>query len=890
MTITSPRRPDEIEKSDLVAVTIDGIHTEVAKGTLVIRAAEELGIAIPRFCDHPLLAPVGACRQCLVEIPDMGNGRPMPKPQASCTLTVMPGMVVATQLSSPVAEKAQHGVMELLLVNHPLDCPVCDKGGECPLQNQAMSNGRAETRFVHEAKRTFPKPLAISSQVLLDRERCVLCARCTRFSQQIAGDPLIELLERSTLQQVGVDRDKPFESYFSGNTIQICPVGALTSAAYRFRSRPFDLVSVPTTCEHCAAGCALRTDVRHQQVQRRLAGNDPEVNEEWNCDKGRFAFVYANHTDRLTHPLVRDELTGELVAASWPEALDIAARGLAAAAGHGTGRGAAVLLGGRHTLEDAYAYAKFARVALGTNDVDFRARPHSAEEADFLAAEVAGTGLGVTYTDLEQAPAVLLAGLEPEEEAGIVYLRLRKAHATHGQQLFALAPFASAGLSRAGGTLLVTAPGAEAAQLAALTAALVPGGSAGAPPTDLPTALAAAADALRAPGSVLLVGERLATAPGALSAAAALSATGLRVAWVPRRAGDRGAVDAGALPGLLPGGRPAGDPAARVDVGAVWGTALPTARGRSLSEVLAGAATGAVDALVVGGLDPDDLPDPAAARAALAAVPFLVSLEIRPSAVTALADVVFPVAAVAEKAGTFVDWEGRQRPFEKALTESLRLPDLRVLDRIADTMDAPIGLPSAATAQAELLELGSWDGARTAAPQVAVPPAAQAPRAGEAVLASWHQLLDEGLLQSGEPYLAGTARQPVLRLSPATAAEIGAADGQLVVVASARGSLRLPLAVTDMPDRVVWVPTHSTGSHVRADLGVPAGGVVRVTAAAAGGAGLEGPGDGSTSGAGRAAGVAAGAVGLGGGQTAGAAGRPAVQGRRQLDLQEGGAR
>ena len=222
-------------QTDLVTLTIDGFEITVPKGTLVIRAAEQLGIQIPRFCDHPLLSPVGACRQCLVDIEI--NGRAFPKPQASCTIPVENGMVVKTQLTSEVAHKAQEGVMEFLLVNHPLDCPVCDKGGECPLQNQAMSNGRGESRFEGK-KRTFEKPKPISSQVLLDRERCVLCARCTRFSNQIAGDSFITLNERGALQQVGIYEKDPFESYFSGNTVQICPVGALTGTTYRFRARP----------------------------------------------------------------------------------------------------------------------------------------------------------------------------------------------------------------------------------------------------------------------------------------------------------------------------------------------------------------------------------------------------------------------------------------------------------------------------------------------------------------------------------------------------------------------------------------------------------------------------------------------------------------------------
>src|SRR5690349_24131283 len=286
------------EAVELTTLTIDGVEVSVPKGTLVIRAAELIGVEIPRFCDHPLLEPVGACRQCLVEVPDAGNGRGMPKPQASCTLEVAPGMVVQTQVTSEVADKAQQGTMEFLLVNHPLDCPVCDKGGECPLQNQAMSHGRGESRFV-ETKRTFPKPINVSEQVLLDRERCVLCARCTRFSEQIAGDPFIELLERGPQQQVGIADDQPFHSYFSGNTIQICPVGALTSADYRFRSRPFDLISVPSVAEHDACGSAIRVDHRRGKVMRRLAGDDPEVNEEWITDKDRFAFTWSRQADRL---------------------------------------------------------------------------------------------------------------------------------------------------------------------------------------------------------------------------------------------------------------------------------------------------------------------------------------------------------------------------------------------------------------------------------------------------------------------------------------------------------------------------------------------------------------------------------------------------------------
>ena len=415
---------------EMITVVIDGFEVTVPKGTLVIRAAEKLGIQITRFCDHPLLEPAGACRQCLVDIEI--NGSAFPKPQASCTIPVENNMIVKTQLTSPVAQKAQEGIMEFLLINHPLDCPVCDKGGECPLQNQAMSNGRPESRF-EGVKRTFEKPISISSQVLLDRERCVLCARCTRFSEQIAGDPFITLNERGALQQVGIYEEDPFESYYSGNTVQICPVGALTGASYRFRARPFDLVSIDSACEHCASGCAMRTDIRRGKTLRRLAGDDASVNEEWNCDKGRWAFKYLTSRERVTTPMIRGE-DGELHEASWPEALAFAAAGLKA-------KRAAVLVGGRATVEDAYGYSKFARVALKTNDIDFRARPHSDEESSFLTS--IALGLTATYKDIDKADQLVLLGFEPEEESPIVFLRAYKQVRKRGLKVISYAPFAS---------------------------------------------------------------------------------------------------------------------------------------------------------------------------------------------------------------------------------------------------------------------------------------------------------------------------------------------------------------------------------------------------------------------------------------------------------------
>ncbi|HJQ48234.1 MAG TPA: NADH-quinone oxidoreductase subunit G [Amycolatopsis sp.] len=795
-----------------VKLTIDGEEVVAPKGELLIRTAERLGTVIPRFCDHPLLDPAGACRQCLVEV-EMG-GRPMPKPQASCTMTVADGMVVKTQLTSPVADKAQQGVMELLLINHPLDCPICDKGGECPLQNQAMAHGRAESRFV-DTKRTFPKPLPISTQVLLDRERCVLCQRCTRFSAQIAGDPFIDLLERGAHQQIGTaetadvldmasktSSGKPFQSYFSGNTIQICPVGALTSAQYRFRSRPFDLVSATSVCEHCSSGCAERTDFRRGAVMRKLAGNDPDVNEEWLCDKGRFAFRYAQAEDRIRRPLVRSE-SGELEEASWTEALRVAAAGLSKAR---DARGAGVLAGGRLTLEDAYAYAKFARVALRTNDIDFRARAHSDEELAYLASRVVGTppADGVTFAALEQAPTVLCVAFEPEDEAPIVFLRLRKAARKRGAKIVHLGQWTTPSVRKTFGELLACAPGGEPAALAGL-ASHAP---------DL-------VEALSALGAVIVVGERAAEVPGLFSAVDDLaSRTGARVAWIPRRAGERGALEAGAAPSLLPGGRAVTDAAARAEVENAWGVTVPASAGRDTSGIVAALAHGSLSGVVVGGVDPADLPDPALARQALAKAEFVVSLELRPSGVTEFADVVLPIAPDVEKAGSYLNWEGRRREFDTTIENAGALSDCRVLDTLAVEMDTDLFTQTPAAAYGEFERLG-FASTRPSFTPVAGP---SAPAAGEVRLSTWRQLLDNGSLQAAEPYLAGTARRAVARVSPETAEKLG----DTVTVSTDRGSITVPVEPADVPDGAVWLPANSADSTVRATLGVGHGAVVSI--------------------------------------------------------------
>jgi NADH-quinone oxidoreductase subunit G len=491
----------------------------------------------------------------------------------------------------------------------------------------------------------------------------------------------------------------------------------------------------------------------------------------------------------------------------------VAAQGLLRARDGAYGVG--VLTGGRLTVEDAYAYSKFTRAALHSNDIDFRARPHSMEEAQFLASTVAGA-TDVTYTDVDSAPAVVLVGLEPEEECPILFLRLRKATARR-LVVHAVAPFAAPGFAKLKANLISTTPGDEATVLATSTQLR---------------------DELSRPGAILFVGERLATVQGGLSAAVTLAAeTGAKLAWVPRRAGERGAVDAGCLPNLLPGGRPVIDAAARAELGDAWNLKTGTISGsvgRDGDGIVAAAAGGKIGALIVAGVDPGDLSDPALAEQALDTVDFLVSLEIRNTSVARRADVVFPVAPAVEKAGTFLDWEGRLRPFGTVL-ETDAVPDARVLDALAREMGVAIDCGDVVAIRRELGALPATRAERVAPPK-ASPVAPAAPGDGRAVLSTWHQLLDLGSLIDGDPALTGTARPAIARMTKATAAAVGIADGDEATVGTERGAITLPVVVTDMPDGVVWLPANSPGSTVNRTLGVTSGAVVTVTARGVGGA------------------------------------------------------
>ncbi|MBW3665294.1 MAG: NADH-quinone oxidoreductase subunit G [Actinobacteria bacterium] len=792
-----------------VTLTIDDREITVPKGTLVIRAAEQLGIIIPRFCDHPLLDPLGACRQCIVDVEGQR------KPMTACTTQATDGMVVRTQMTSDVAATAQRGQLEFLLINHPLDCPMCDKGGECPLQDQALLHGPGESRFVDQ-KRRYAKPVAVSAQVLLDRERCVLCARCTRFSNEIAGDPFIELFERGALEQVAIYEDEPYVSYFSGNVIQICPVGALTSAAYRFRARPFDLRSSPSVCGLCSAGCNLTVQSRRGDIQRQLARTNMAVNEMWNCDKGRFGFRLLDSDARLREPAIRKE--GDLVAVSWSEALTAVADAVRRADETGPGR-VAVLTGSRLADEDAYAASKYVRTVLGTDDVDFRTTPAGPDEDAALAAVLSRPT--ATYAEVEAAPATIVVGLDPEEEVPILHLRLRKAWRTHQSKIVPIGA-RSGSLTRYAWRVLPTAPSAELGAMAALARALGVANladaavSAGYKHPHLDDVAAAFREAGH--DAVILVGERGARSPGILAAAVRLADhLGCKLAWVPRRAGARGALAAGLAPGFLPGGRRSDDEADRTAVSHVWG-ALPEAPGRGLQPILEAAAAGDIDVLHLIGIDlVRDSGDPDLVRRALDRVATVVVQDLATNATTPAADILLPVTATQERAGTFTNWEGRSQQFRAVIDgPSLCQGDWEVLVQLAAVQGRDLGFHDLDGLRAEQHRLGVRSGDPRPVPDPVSPAGDGAPAEGFVVL-SYPTLLDRGTMLTGATDLLAAAPPATIGLNPEDAQRLDIEAGTLVTVSSGEESVTLAAVLEPglMPG-VVFVPANSAETSGRA--------------------------------------------------------------------------
>jgi NADH-quinone oxidoreductase subunit G len=764
----------------VVTLSIDGKEVTVPAGTLIIRAAEELGIEIPRFCDHPMLDPVAACRQCYVKVEGQR------KLMTSCSTPVADGMVVATQFTDQEVKDAQTSVLEFLLINHPLDCPVCDRGGECPLQDQALAYGPGESRYV-EAKRTYRKPLPLSPLVALDRERCVLCARCTRFCDQISGDRFIELFDRGAAEQVSIAPGEDFRSPFSGNTIQICPVGALTSRTYRFAARPFDLKFQDTVCPHCACGCNLRVDMRRGEVVRHLARDNVEVNDAWLCDKGRFAFSFPDRVRRLGTPLLRDP---GLEPVSFPEAFEAIARWSGETAG-----GVAFLAGGRLSDEDAFALSKLARTVFGTNDVDHRQAGGDPSAID-VEAEMA-SGMAVSYHDVERATAILVVGLDAENELPILHLRIRKA-ARNGAKVFVVHPRRTRLWDVA--THIFARPGDEAATVDSI------------PRADEGTDLAALRSALTeaGPDAVLLAGPRILASPGAAQSVVRLAGSvGAKVSLLCRRANDRGALRAGLHPALLPGGRRRADDS----ITTAWATDLPSQPGRDTKAILEAAARKEISILFLVGTDPlTDFPDAALARLALENVQYKVVVDVDAEAMAIYADLMLPAAPFLEKDGHYTDWEGRSQRLRRARAPfGLARSEWEMFQELSEVMGRDMGFHTLDDLHEEMAQLLS----SSTLPEIVVD---RDP--GETVVSdeglrlfSYPLLVDEGRLSVGADRLKEALEESAfVEVSSTDAATLGIADGATVRVRTSAGNADLPARVTEhLAPGCVFVPWNQPG-------------------------------------------------------------------------------
>lgn len=793
----------EAPKKTTVTVRIDGREVEAKPGQLVIDAAEDAGTFVPRFCYHPRMSPVGMCRQCIVEV----VGPRGPQLVVSCMTPVNEGMVVNT--ATPTVKKAQEGVLEFLLANHPLDCPVCDKGGECPLQDQAYSHGPGESRFVEE-KRHYEKPIPISDLVYLDRERCILCDRCTRFAREVAGDPLIHFVQRGNNTQVLTFPDEPFSSYFSGNTVQICPVGALTSKPYRFKARPWDLDERESTCTMCSVGCRIEVHSSRNEVIRYQGVDVDAVNWGWLCDKGRFSYEHLNNGDRLGGPLAKQG--DALVPVPWAAALDAAASAIAAAVRSGGAAGVGVIGGARGTNEDAYAWAKLAKGVIGTDNVD-------CQLGDGLPAHAVYGLPRATIDEAAAAPTVVLIGPDLKEELPVLFLRLRDAAEKRRTRIIELSPTAT-GLSPYAFVSLRTRPGEQAAAVRAVL------GNGSAAAVGIADDDAARAREQLATGPVVVVYGRSSLAE---SADYTLDALHLLRQGVPgatflpalRRGNVHGALDMGLAPGLLPG-RVTLDQG-REHVAASW-PQVPATHGLDTRGMLEAAAAGRLGCLVLLGADPlSDFPDKDLAQRALAGAGAVVAIDSFLNASSRKADVVLAAAMPAEKSGTTTNLEGRVSAINQKVTPvGTARPDWIIAAELALRLEADLGFETTAQVWAEITAVApshrdlpsaaaaSTDGVLAGPSSVPFLPveAPELPRAdgyGLRLVAS-RKLYDAGVGVAKSPAMASLAPGARLHLNPYDLQPLGVPTGTPVRVTTTRTALVLD-AVADVgvPRGSAWV-------------------------------------------------------------------------------------
>ncbi len=772
----------------MIRLTIDGREVVVPKGTTIYTAAHQAGIEIPTFCYHDRMAPLGACRVCLVEI------EKAPKLAASCSFDAADGMVVHT--TSEKARAGQRSILELLLANHPLDCPICDKGGECPLQDNTLKFGPGESRFV-EVKRTFRKHIRMSSVLVLDRERCILCWRCVRFGELIAGDDALQGFERGFHDQIATPGMAPVQSKFIGNTMEICPVGALTSATYRFRSRPWDNTAVKSICPHCGCGCATTLNVRGNDLTRTRSREHPETNDVWLCDKGFFGYDFVVSPERLRTPLVRRD--GQLVEATWDEALDRIAGTLRDTPGDAVG----VLGGTRSTNEDNYLLLRFFRGLVGTNSIDFRS-----DTAHPLPTANAPWGLPGSIADVERADAIVVAGCDLTEEYPIIWLRVKKA-VDRGARLIIANPW-QLEIARWATHSLTHRAGTERVLLDALAGRATADDAAAATgvPADL---LRAAQQALAgAARPLVLVGRGALERPGAADVLAALDAMrsslpALQSGLLAGRGNSGGAQALGLLPDMLPGYRPIADAQARAAVEAVWGRSIPPSPGRTARGMLEAARAGALRVLYVVGADPAlDYPDARAWAEARARLGLLVVHDLFLTCTAREADVVLPVLTYAEHSGTVGNIEGRiQRQDAAVQGPGTARSDGQIFSALAARLGDVLAFASPDDVGSEIARLipGWAEDARLTPPRAAAaaPSAAGEPpapvRDGGLALVVGTRLFDRGTMAVRCPGIRGQAGEPFVGLHPDDAARLGVAEAMVCDVRSARGALRLPARV-----------------------------------------------------------------------------------------------
>jgi NADH-quinone oxidoreductase subunit G len=778
----------------MVHLTIDGRQAAVPKGTTVWHAARQLGIEIPVFCYHDRMPPLGACRMCFVEV------EKMPKLATACTLEAGEDMVVHTDTDR--VKQGQSGILEFLLVNHPLDCPICDKGGECPLQDNTLKFGPGASRFV-ETKRTYGKHVHMGPVLVLDRERCVLCWRCVRFGEIVAGDDALKGFERGYHSQITTPFMEPVESKFIGNTIGICPVGALTSEAYRFRSRPWDNRHAQSVCPHCGCGCAATLDIRGNELTRMRAREHPEINDIWLCDKGFFGYEFPGSGDRLRTPLVRDG--GRLRDATWDEALDLVGAALRAAPPEQIG----VIGGASGTNEDAYLLTRLFRGVLGVNSIDYRA-----ETAFPQPAARAPWGLGRPISDVERADVIVLFGCDLTEEYPIVWLRVKKA-IDGGAGLVIANPW-TLEIARWARTAFTYRRGADAAVLAALIGESTPEDASAASGVEAVVLRDAAALIGGAKRPLVLAGRTSLEQPQGAAVLAGLAAFHSSrpdaAACVLRGRGNAGGAQmVGVLPDTLAGYRPLDDALARARVEAVWGRPVPAAPGRTVRDMLAAARERSLRLLYVVGADPaTSYPAAGAWRAARERLGLLVVHEAFLTQTAAEADVVLPTLTYAETAGTVGNIEGRvQRREQAVLGPGEARSDSAIFTALAARLRDPFAFSSWEEVSSEIARLvpGWAEDLRIAQPPITAPrdtaatPAAVRPArtadrgaagaTGGLALLTGVKLFDRTAMSLRCPGTRALAGEAFVALHPEDAARLAIGDGDLCEVRSGRGALRL---------------------------------------------------------------------------------------------------